>query len=291
MESSQFAPFALPANYPTASPKIGAIVTPIDVEVAVLEVLSGWLPPYISEVEIDRGILAGTIPRPPGPESYRGSTDATVFQQDETPTVIVIAEPSGAPERSASAGYAQQFLVQVLTVVVQESEDEARQLASFYGGAIMGAIDQQGDLGGIAQNTRLASLPVLEFPNPEIRTLMTSRTEFDVWVQPVFDDQYSGTFLANPAEPPFGSWPDVADIGITVGGPSAFVDMTFQDTVLVNVGPEFPTVSNGEQISGEGIPQGTVVESFNAVAKTITMSATATQDAQHVAIFLGSTSP
>lgn len=290
MESSQFAPFALPANYPTPSPKVGQIVTPIDVEVAVLEVLSGWLPPYISEVEIDRGILAGTIPRPPGPESYRGSTDATVFQQDETPTLIVIAEPSGAPERSASAGYAQQFLVQVLTVVVQESEDEARQLASFYGGAIMGAIDQQGDLGGIAQNTRLASLPVLEFPNPEIRTLMTSRTEFDVWVQPVFDDQYSGTFLDTPTEPPFGSWPEITSTDVTVTGPSGYADMNYQSAILVNVNP-YPTVTVGEQISGEGIPQGTTVTAFSSSAATITMSEEAELTGQHIAVFLGATIP
>jgi hypothetical protein len=108
-----FSTYGIPATFPVpvvgSTDEAGPLVGTYDIELAFLTTLKAWLPPYLSKVELDRGILLGSLPRPPGPESYYGSVDDIAFQQDELPALICNVIPTDAPEHSASFGYGQKM--------------------------------------------------------------------------------------------------------------------------------------------------------------------------------------
>lgn len=274
-----FSTYGIPATFPVpivgSTDEAGPLVGTYDIELAFLTTLQGWLSPYLSKVELDRGILLGSLPRPPGPESYYGSVDDLAFQQDELPALICNVVPTDAPEHSASFGYGQVYEVTCYAVVVQGSEDEARQLSSYYGTAMIGAILQQGSLGGYSFSTRMTSSPRESFPDPENRTLAVSEVGFTVWQETIVNDTIS-TFLSQPTEPPWGSWPLVQTENLTVIGEPLILEFSANTTensdTLSFVNPFPGSVPSGTVLSGEGIPTGTTITGFSIPGRTLTMS-------------------
>jgi hypothetical protein len=178
------------------------------VELATIGVLRAWLPIYLAEVERQHSLTAQTLTRPPVPESYVGGLDFLGWQEDRCPTVIVVANPVGEPERTASAGYSQAFEVQVSAVVIGDSEDEARALAGHYGTAIQGAIVQQGSLGGLAQRTVMTAAPRVEFQDPDQRRLAVAAATFHTFVDPIVSEDAGPDTTTPPDSPHYGGSPD-----------------------------------------------------------------------------------
>jgi hypothetical protein len=288
-----FSTYGIPATFPVSiigsTDEAGQLVGTYDVELAFLTTLQGYLPNWLTKVELDRSIQPGTLPRPPGPESYYGSVDDLAFQQDELPALICHVAPTDAPEHSASFGYGQVYEVTLYAVVVQGSEDEARQLSSYYGTAAMGAILQNASLGGHSLSTRLRSAPTESYPNPDNRTLAVSEIGFTVFVEPIVNDTI-GPFLSQPTEPPWGSWPPVQSENITVIAEPLILQFqanTTQDSPTLSYVNPFPgSVPAGTVLSGEGIPTGSTITGFSIPGRTLTMSLAATETGLGTAVTL-----
>src|SRR5205814_8604005 len=127
----------------------GPIRATWELEQAAVETLSIWFPTYLAELERQIGLTNKTIPRPPTPESYHGGVDLESYFQDELPEVVVVVNPLGPPERSASAGYVQGYELQVGCLWVgtgsrlqERPEHEARAIASYLGAASMLLVQQ-----------------------------------------------------------------------------------------------------------------------------------------------------
>lgn len=176
------------------------------VESAVLNTLEAWLPAMLRVVERRHTLSAGLLRDPPGRNSYVGGIDFDSWQEDLCPMIIAVCKPLGAADRSP-AGYGQAFSVEVGAVVFTETENESRVMAGHYGTAIMAAIAQRGDLGGIAAHTRLASAPIVEFIDPEARRLVLVRTPFESYI-PGLVDELAGPKTPLPADSPqYGGTP------------------------------------------------------------------------------------
>jgi hypothetical protein len=212
----------------------GPLVSSWDVESAVLATLRTWLPTYLAEVERQHNLKAGSLERPPTHESYHGgTTEAISWDQGHLPEVIVVVEPDGEPERSASVGVIQAYAVQVWCVVMGDDgteladpEDAARQQAAHYGAAVQ-LLEQKGTIAQVAgeqiQWTLLSGAPRVECPEPDIRNQQASVTTFKVWVAPIFA-QRAGPTGPTPQESPgyesqedpFAEAPDAKDGAVTV---------------------------------------------------------------------------
>jgi hypothetical protein len=191
---------------------IGPLVGFTDVEDAMLEVLRTWLDVYLAEVESQHDFQKGSIERPPTPESFHGGTaEAISWKQDELPAVIVVVEPEGEPEVSASAGYIQPFDVMVFAIATGDTaledvdpEDAARKQVGYYGAAIQGIL-QQGTLMAHALPSmewmRITGAPRVETPDPTKRHEQACVTTFKIWVAPILV-QEDGPVGLTPAESP-----------------------------------------------------------------------------------------
>lgn len=193
----------------------GPMVSLADVEDAVLGALQSptqGLPFYVAETERKHSLDPRTLPLPPSPVSYRGGLDFETFEQDVAPVVIAVVAPVGDLERYGGGEYGSWFEVQVGCITTSEdSQDEARRLAQFYGSAVALCVIQQGSLGGLANDTRLQAFPRVSFPDPTRRSLAMSTTVFRIQVQPVFMDSM-GPYppYIDPLEP--GDHPDPYDL-------------------------------------------------------------------------------
>jgi hypothetical protein len=200
----------------------GPLIGLPDVETAILDTLRAWLPTYLSELERQKGLQPRSLGRPPAADSYHGGDDFDSWEEDSTPEVIVVCEPTGEAERTA-AGVFQWYEVQVGCVLIADDEDIARNQAGHWGTASM-LLAQQGSLGGFAQETVIVGSPKVEFPNPDERRLARAVATFHVWVGPIIDPN-AGPIGPNPPgspgyggdpEAPFGDAPTVESSDVTV---------------------------------------------------------------------------
>lgn len=178
-----------------------------DVEFAVLNTIETWLPTMLRVIERRHDLPAGTLREPPGRHAYKGGIDFDSWQEDRCPMIIAVVNPTGTTERNAD-GYGQWFEVEIGTIHIEDSEDEARVMAAHVGTAVMAAIGQHGSLGGIATRTELVSAPVTEFPEPDKRRLTRSRTTFHVFVDGLMSDSAGPNTPAPPDSPQYPGDPD-----------------------------------------------------------------------------------
>lgn len=184
----------------TTDPIFGPLVSHPDVEAAVLTTLRAWVPFMLRVLERRHGFRAGTLQDPPGASSYIGGLDFETWTEDFLPMVIAVVNPTGQADRGAN-GINQMFEVEVAALVAAQTEDEARARAGYLGTAVMAALAQHGDLGGLASHTEPIGTPKLEFPDPNIRVLVRARTTFESYVTGLVDS-LAGTGTATPAESP-----------------------------------------------------------------------------------------
>jgi hypothetical protein len=212
-------------------PQIGPLVSSWDVERGILATLKTWLDAYLAAVEREHGLQIKSLERPPTLESIHGGTsEAIAWVEAELPAVIVVVEPEGEPEVSASVGYVQGFEVQVWCVVNGKDgaelvlpEESARMQASHYGAAVM-LLVQQGalEIPGL-EWARMVGYPRVECPEPDERRIQASVTTFHVWVAPVVNQNLGPTGPTPSESPgytgpeePFEESPTVETIDITV---------------------------------------------------------------------------
>jgi hypothetical protein len=198
----------------------GPMLSPIDVEEAVIATLREWLPASLRNAEEVRNLPVRSLGRPAAPESYHGGLDWESEQQDTLPEVIVICEPAGEPERNPNVTI-QFFTVQVGCVIlasVEPLEANARKTASIWAAASM-VLGQHGALGSLeAQETLLIGSPKAEMLDPENRRLALGLTTWHVSVD-IFHPS-SGPVTLKEVEPegPYSEYPVVTKDTVTVVG-------------------------------------------------------------------------
>jgi hypothetical protein len=178
-----------------------------DVEFAVLNTLETWLPVMLRVLERRHSLPAGTLREPPGRSSYIGGTDLTSWREDICPMVIAVVNPTGQTEHN-SAGYGQWYEVEVGTIHIEASEDEARVMAGHVGTAVMASLAQHGSLGGLATRTNLISAATVELPDPDERVVSRSRSMFHVFIDGLVDDTAGPNTPTPPDSPQYGGDPD-----------------------------------------------------------------------------------
>lgn len=198
---------------------VSRLIAPWNVEQAVLATLATWLDFYLYRVEEQNGLRAGTLPRPPAPESLAGGVDFESWTEDLLPMVIVVCNPIGEPELNPSVGYSQVFAVDIGTVAGGDDENAARQRAGLYAAAVVGVLLERGSLGGFSARTRMVGSPRVSLPDPEIRLLALGECSFHLQVDGVASDQTGPTSPTPPTDPsiPPQPWPPVTSTaGIAV---------------------------------------------------------------------------
>jgi hypothetical protein len=190
----------------------GQFISPEDVIDAAVETLRTWLPTYMAEVERQKGLQPRTIPRPPTPESYHGGVDLETWVGADTPEVMVLAKPSGPPERFASS-YTQGYTLTVGCLCIgtgstlaERPEDDARIVASYLGAATM-LLVQQPALGGLTERLVMIAAPDVSLPDSEKRAIAQVVTEFEVWVTEIVSET-AGPVGPTPQESPGYTGPE-----------------------------------------------------------------------------------
>ncbi len=176
----------------------------IRIEKAVLETLETWLPTYLAEVERQNNLQNKALLRPPTPESYHGGLDWLSVKQDRCPEVIVICNPTGEPERMASA-YMQDFQTEVGCIIFSEEgidpEGTARRNASLFALAITAALVQQGSLNlSSVEETLLIGAPRVEFHDVDDRRIAVGVSTLHVYAELL--EQNAGPKGKTPPEAP-----------------------------------------------------------------------------------------
>lgn len=185
---------------------------------------------YLAEVERQAGLRPGTLPTPPAPESFYSGADFESWAQDLLPSIIVVADPIEDPERFGDGTIGQWFEMQIAAVVQGDDENVAQMIAAHYGTAIMGAVMQSGDLGGVANGTELTAAPKVELLEQNMsrrfaRSVLTVRTYLDQIVATLIGPAGPVNWPTDPYTPPDG-WPTVETVNIDVEVMDAAADTT-----------------------------------------------------------------
>jgi hypothetical protein len=184
---------------------IGPIITPEDVLQAALLTYKLWTPYYLTNLENERGMAAGTIERP---KNYHGGVDDKSWIGEVLPEIMLLVSPLGEAERPE---YVQCYLIDAKVACKGDqtnarAEDEARVQASYLGGALM-LLVQQPSLGGLAQDLVMTRSPTLSFPSSD-RYIVQATARFQVWV---------GSIIGQ--EGPTGTVPEIPEEGGEQFGP------------------------------------------------------------------------
>lgn len=199
---------------------------------------------YLAEVERQAGLRPGTLPTPPAPDSYYGGVDFESWNEDLLPSIIVVVDPIDEPAPFGDGTIGHWFEMQIGVVVQADSEDAAQMIASHYGTAIMGAVLQSGDLGGVANGTELTLAAKVELLEDEenrlfAKSVLTVRTYLDQIVARFIGPAGPVSWPTDPYTPP-PDWPTAETVTIDIevmdaGADTADATFTGNDVIDITV--------------------------------------------------------
>jgi hypothetical protein len=137
---------------PTITP--GPIVLHSDIEAAVRDTMRHWVPHYLADIDAQQGRARGTTQKP---RTWDIASDNDTRWLEETPPRLLVACPGtiGEPELHGDAGsYGAWWQGSIGIAVGGATEAGSRALAGRHAGAILYTLAQQGDMGGLAAQTR-----------------------------------------------------------------------------------------------------------------------------------------
>lgn len=175
------------------------IVTPQAVERAMAATLALWMPDYIGELERIEDYDVGQIALP---EGYITASQFAKWPPDQLPLILVLSPGlAKAPARQHGSSYEAEWRIDVVGIVSDTDEENTRQLASAYAGAIRSAVLQHKMLksslhpDGFAQFTKWRDEKYSDIDFADSRTLDSCKVSFTVGVEDVVTEQ------AGPREP------------------------------------------------------------------------------------------
>lgn len=144
----------------------GELITPEDVDQAVIATLKLWLPTYLGQIELERGLEQGFLPRPVA-ASYANTLETDEFGDHMLPAVIVTTSGTvGEPIITGDGAYLANWSAIVSSIVRGQRGPLTRQVASLFEGCVRRVLVQQGDLGAFARRTRWLQTRVMPVVDP-----------------------------------------------------------------------------------------------------------------------------
>lgn len=121
----------------------GPLIVETDIDDAVVSVLRTWLPTYLGQIEVERSLTPGYLPRPVA-GSYANTLLDDEFLDHQLPAIIVTtAQTQGTPEKSGDGVYYASWEVVVSAIVRGRKPPETRHTAALYGGSVRRVMVQQ----------------------------------------------------------------------------------------------------------------------------------------------------
>lgn len=177
---------------PNAVAEWGTLLVETDVDRLVLTQLALWLPQYLRQAEIERGLPVGLLARP-GAESFQNVLESDDFPDVRLPAVIcTTARADAAPDKGRDDGgwdrWQATWRVQVSVVVRGRTAPETREIAAVFGGCVRRILTQrQIDLEGEVWWTGSAVAPLTD-QSDKGRWLASGVNQFNIFS----DDALSG---------------------------------------------------------------------------------------------------
>lgn len=142
-----------------AVPSPGPIVLTSDVATAVKDTLEQWVPYYLSQ--IDEQLALDPCTTTP-PRSYSVGAEMDRWLEETPPAVLVVCPgTAGDPERHGDdASYGAWFRVNIGITAGGATEEGVHDIGGRLGAAVFTTVAQQGDMGGLAQDTRWGGVNV-----------------------------------------------------------------------------------------------------------------------------------
>lgn len=113
----------------------GPLVLNTDVDEWLIQILSTWLPDYMSQVERERGMEHKYLDRP-HEESYANVLDDDEFPDYRMPAVLVTTANTQNSEKDGDGFYTAAFNVVVSAIVRGRTPAETRQRAALFEGCV-----------------------------------------------------------------------------------------------------------------------------------------------------------
>jgi hypothetical protein len=263
----------------------GRIVSGADVEDWCMALVKKWAGTYISEVERQRGITAGTLAR------FRGFEVAPSYDkwpEDQLPAVILVSvglvDP---PVKSGDGRYRARWMMGVGCIASARTQADAHQQGILYLTAMRELFIQRPSLDGHADGTRWLGEDYTQLAYDDIRTLGAGLGQFSVEVDGVASADAGPTTPDLPLDPdtlPWPPWQEVETVEIEVENYPPYGDMwpapagppTGPPPVLTQLDPDFAGDWNAEvRALGENFtPDSKVVSGDVVVEGTVFVSPT-----------------
>lgn len=172
----------------------------------MLDLISGWLPTYLAEVERQNDLAPGTLARP---EFYGTSVVGDLHPGEKLPAIIVVSPGTeGEPAQEQGATWAAWYQATVVALVQAPAETNVRALAGMYAAAIRGVVMQHGSIGGVADGVKWMGEEYQGEPAADRnRTRGAVLIHFRVKVTNIVDGQ--GGPSGDPPDDPLADMPDL----------------------------------------------------------------------------------
>jgi hypothetical protein len=215
----------------TVSAFWGPLVTAVDVDVAVLRTLRAWLPHYLTQAEVERGMTVGAVARPKQ-ESYANTISDDEWPEHRMPAIVITTSRAEGYEMAGDGMYSVGWRCRIAAIARGATPGEARAVAALFGACVKRVLVQQGSLLGAANGVRpvLSDLVAVEDTNTpdEERYLAAALEDMIVFVDQVvqagvgpFDPPDPDDEIYPPPDPddpntPYDPFTTVGDVNVAV---------------------------------------------------------------------------
>lgn len=194
--------------YPPVEPSIfGRIITGWQVEQWCIDVLKRWESTYLSEVERQSGMVAGTLQRA---RSFVRTISFDKWPEDQLPAVMLVstglAEP---PKKLGDGAYRKRWLVGVGVCDEASTQEAARRNMHMRATAMQALLVQRPSLDGQANGVVLLDDSYDNVPYDDGRTLSGGISLFAVDVENCLSANAGPLLPDVPADEPWQDWPVV----------------------------------------------------------------------------------
>ena len=182
------------------------IVTGHDVEQVTLKLFKRWFGTYLSEVERQHGITAGTLARPRG-WSIAPSFDK--WPEDQLPAIVVVSVGlADVPVKDGRGTYRAKWDMVIGAVCSARTQEESRLMSMFYIAALGTLLDQRPSLeaGAVGLDWLDEDYTVLEFD--DTRSVSAGAGRFHIQFDNVRSTRAGPLAPDEPLDPDTLPWPD-----------------------------------------------------------------------------------
>jgi hypothetical protein len=194
--------------------KFGELIVGTQLEVAVMDTLSDWMPVYIREIELQLTRPQGKIPPP---RTYTTRNEFTSFPDDQMPICVVVSPGlADPPTKEGDGTYSAWWSVGVGFAAAARDADASGFVAKVYGAACRGVLlGSHSSLGGFATGLEWVDESYDDLVTEEERTIRACYDIFRVHKTGIVTRGVGPTTLPNdPASQPGSTWPTANTVKI-----------------------------------------------------------------------------